>query len=206
MPTKTKSTTKKSTAKQRPSSLHAPPSTLHSSRSTLHAPLSRGGDPSLVAKPVSDSRIRLSLPMNPDMANALGDVHGGMIMKLVDEAGGFAAMKHARNVTVTVAMDSMTFLSPVHVGDLLTLNASVNWVGRSSIEVGVRVEAENVLTGHITHTNSAYLVYVALDQYGHPTAAPPLLLESPEEQRRWEQGEARQAHRLKHATPKPHHT
>lgn len=134
--------------------------------------------------------------MNPDMANALGDVHGGMIMKLVDEAGGFAAMKHARNITVTVALDSMTFLSPVHVGDLLTLNASVNWVGRSSIEVGVRVEAENVVTGRITHTNSAYLVYVALDQYGQPTPVPPLVLENEQERRRWEQSAARQKHRL----------
>ena len=134
--------------------------------------------------------------MNPDMANALGNVHGGMIMKLVDEAGGFAAMKHARNVTVTVAMDSMTFLSPVKIGALVSLNASVNWVGRTSIEVGIRVEAENVLTGQITHTNSAYLVYVALDQFGQPTPVPPLIVETEEEERRWEEGAARQAHRL----------
>lgn len=157
----------------------------------------RGGDPSLAPKRVGDSQVRLSLPMNPDLANALGNVHGGMIMKLVDEAGGFAAMKHARNVTVTVAMDSMTFLSPVKIGALLTLNASVNWVGRSSIEVGVRVEAENVVTGNITHTNSAYLVYVALDQYGQPTPVPPLIVETEEEKRRWEEGAARQQHRLK---------
>lgn len=159
----------------------------------------RGGDPSFPPKRVSDSQVRLSLPMNPDLTNALGNVHGGEIMKLVDEAGGFAAMKHARNVTVTVAMDSMTFLSPVHVGALLTLNASVNWVGRTSIEVGVRVEAENVVTGHITHTNSAYLVYVALDQYGQATPVPPLIVESEEEIRRWEEGAARQAHRLRNA-------
>ncbi len=134
--------------------------------------------------------------MNPEQANALGDVHGGTIMKLVDEAGGFAAMKHARNIAVTVAVDSMRFLSPVHVGDLLTLNASVNWVGRTSIEVGVRVEAENVLTGQVTHTNSAYLVYVALDAHGQPTPVPPLILETEEERRRWKEGAARQAHRL----------
>lgn len=159
----------------------------------------RGGDSALPPKRVSDSQVRLALPMNPDLTNALGNVHGGEIMKLVDEAGGFAAMKHAQNVTVTVAMDSMTFLSPVHVGALLTLNASVNWVGRTSIEVGIRVEAENVLTGHITHTNSAYLVYVALDQYGQPTPVPPLLIETEAERRRWEEGAARQAHRLKHS-------
>ncbi len=143
--------------------------------------------------------------MNPDLANALGNVHGGEIMKLVDEAGGFAAMKHARNVAVTVAMDSMTFLSPVHVGALLTLNASVNWVGRTSMEVGVRVEAENVVTGQVTHTNSAYLVYVALDQYGQATPVPPLLVETDQERRRWEQAAARQAHRLQHAKNQEQH-
>lgn len=165
----------------------------------------RGGDPTFTPKRVSDSQVRLSLPMNPDLANALGNVHGGQIMKLVDEAGGFAAMKHARNVTVTVAMDSMTFLSPVHVGALLSLNASVNWVGRTSIEVGVRVEAENVVTGHVTHTNSAYLVYVALDQYGQATPVPPLIVESADEKRRWEEGAARQAHRLQVAKRETSH-
>lgn len=167
----------------------------------LPSPISnaRGGDPALTPKRVTDSQVRLSLVMNPDLANALGNVHGGQIMKLVDEAGGFAAMKHARNVAVTVAMDSMTFLSPVHVGALLTLNASVNWVGRTSMEVGVRVEAENVVTGNVTHTNSAYLVYVALDQYGQATPVPPLIVETSEEKRRWEQAAARQAHRLHHA-------
>ncbi len=169
--------------------------------STLRA-RALGGDPALSPKHASESQVRLSLPMNPDMANALGNVHGGIIMKLVDEAGGFCAMKHARNVTVTVAMDSMTFLSPVRIGSLVSLNASVDWVGRTSIEVGIRVEAENVLTGQVTHTNSAYLVYVALDQHGQPTPVPPLLIESQEELRRWEQGAARQAHRLKVAKTK----
>jgi uncharacterized protein (TIGR00369 family) len=166
------------------------------------SPDARGGDPALQPKRVSDSQVRLSLPMNPDMANALGNVHGGIIMKLVDEAGGFAAMKHARNVTVTVAMDSMTFLSPVKIGALVSLQASVNWIGRTSIEVGVRVEAENVVTGHVTHTNSAYLVYVALDQYGQSTPVPPLLVETEDEKRRWDEGAARQAHRLKQAKSK----
>jgi uncharacterized protein (TIGR00369 family) len=175
--------------------------------SNLRSPISnvRGGDSALTPKRVSDSQVRLSLVMNPDLANALGNVHGGQIMKLVDEAGGFAAMKHARNVAVTVAIDSMTFLSPVHVGALLTLNASVNWVGRTSMEVGVRVEAENVVTGHVTHTNSAYLVYVALDQYGQATPVPPLIVETDEEKRRWEQAAARQAHRLQHAGQKESH-
>lgn len=156
----------------------------------------RGGDPNLPPKRVADSQVRLAVLMNPNQANALGDVHGGEIMKLVDEAGALTAMKHARRVVVTVAIDSMTFLSPVHVGDLVTLNASVNYVGRTSMEVGVRVEAENVVTGQVTHTNSAYAVYVALDAAGRPTPVPPLWLTSDEERRRWEEGAARQAHRL----------
>lgn len=105
-------------------------------------------------------------------------------------------MRHARRPTVTIALDSMTFLSPVRVGNLLTLHASVNWVGRSSIEVGVRVEAENPVTGEITHTNSAYAVYVALDDRGRPSPVPPLVLETDEERRHWEEGEERQQLRL----------
>lgn len=162
----------------------------------------RGGDPSLLPRSVADSQVRFSAAMNPAQANPLGDVHGGVIMKLVDEAGGYAATKHARNIAVTVAVDTMTFLSPVHVGDLLTLSASVNWVGHTSIEVGVRVEAENVITGKVTHTNSAYLVYVALDRYGVPTPVPPLRVTTREEEQRWKQGAARQAHRLAQANRK----
>ncbi len=192
MQTKTKRTKKTASARRARTSAEPPPPALDV----------RGGDKTLAPKRVGDSQMRLSLVMNPDLANPLGNVHGGEIMKLVDEGGGFAAMKHARNVTVTVAMDSMTFLSPVHVGALLSLNASVNWVGRTSMEVGVRVEAENVVTGHITHTNSAYLVYVALDQYGQATPVPPLILENDEERRRWEEGAARQRYRLAQANKK----
>lgn len=156
----------------------------------------RGGDPRFDAKRVQDSQVTLAVAMNPADANPLGDVHGGVIMKLVDEAGGICAIRHARHPTVTVAMDSMTFLSPVRVGDLVTFRASINWIGRTSIEVGIRVEAENVLTGQVTHTNSAYAVYVALDDDGKPTAIPPLIVESEEEIRHWEEGVHRQAHRL----------
>jgi uncharacterized protein (TIGR00369 family) len=156
----------------------------------------RGGDPKLEAKRVQDSQVTLAVAMNPADANPLGDVHGGVIMKLVDEAGGICAIRHARRPTVTVTMDSVTFLSPVRVGDLVTLRASINWVGRTSIEVGIRVEAENVLTGQVTHTNSAYAVYVALDDGGKPTPVPPLLLENDEELRHWEEGVHRQGHRL----------
>lgn len=178
------------------------PSTVHRPPSWDGRPSAFGGDSDLQPKRAADSQARLSILLNPDQANSLGDVHGGVIMKLVDEAGAISAMKHARNIVVTVAVDSMTFLSPVHVGDLVTLNASVNWVGRTSLEVGVRVEAENVLSGKVTHTNSAYLVYVALDAYGQPTPVPPLLLETDMERRRWDEGAARQAHRLKGVSKK----
>lgn len=147
-------------------------------------------------KTVAASRVQLHQLMLPEHANAYGNVHGGLIMKMVDETGGIAAMRHAQRPCVTVAMDSMSFVSPVHVGELLCCVASVNYVGKSSLEVGVRVHAENPITGVITHTNSAYLVYVAIDDDGRPTQVPALLLETDEERRRWEQARERQAHRL----------
>ncbi len=162
----------------------------------------RGGDARLTPKRVRDSQLTLAVAMNPADANPLGDVHGGVVMKLVDEAGGLCAIRHARRPTATIAMDSMTFLSPVRVGDLVTFLASINWVGRTSIEVGIRVEAENVLTGQVTHTNSAYAVYVALDDEGKPMAVPPLILETDEERRHWQEGAYRQEHRLARAQRK----
>ncbi len=157
----------------------------------------RGGDSQLAPKHASDSEIIYSQQMMPSDANPLGNVHGGVVMKLVDEAGGLAAMRHARRPVVTVAVDSMSFLSPVKVGHLLTLRSAVNWVGHTAIEVGVRVEAENPITGEITHTNSAFAVYVALDDEGHPCPVPPLILETEEQKRRWDEAQARQELRLK---------
>lgn len=143
-----------------------------------------------------DSIITLTQVMGPTTANSLGNVHGGLIMKLCDEAGGMAAAKHARNSAVTVTVDSMSFFSPVHVGNLLTVTAEVTWVGRTSIETMVRVTAERVITGEVTHTNNAYFVYVALDENGRPTPVPPLRLETEEEKLRFERGAQRQAYRL----------
>ncbi len=137
--------------------------------------------------------------MQPEHANALGNVHGGVIMKLIDEAGGLCATRHARRPAVTVAVDSLRFLSPVHVGDYVTFTAHLNWTGRTSMEAEVNVEAENLLTGEKTHTNSAYLVFVALGQDGHPVEVPGLILETEEERRRWLQGAQRQADRLSRA-------
>jgi len=147
-------------------------------------------------KRVKDSQVTLNQLMLPEDANYMGNVHGGVIMKLVDNTGGLCAMRHAQHQVVTVAIDSMTFYSPVHVGNVLTLSASLNWVGRSSMEVGVRVVAENPLTGECTHTNTAFLVYVALDNTGKPVEAPPLILETDEERRRWTEAEVRQQRRL----------
>src|SRR5574339_45459 len=143
-------------------------------------------------KPVSASRVTLSQLMHLEHANLLGNVHGGWIMKLVDEAGALACMRHAQKKVVTVAIDSMTFRQPIKLGDLVILNAEVTYTGRTSIEAEVQVLAENPITGERTHTNTAYLVYVALDDEGEPTPVPPLRLETEDEKRKAEQAKERQ--------------
>jgi uncharacterized protein (TIGR00369 family) len=135
-------------------------------------------------KSVSASRITMAVQMNPEDANPVGNVHGGVIMKYVDTAGGGVAVRHARNIAVTASIDRLDFHHPVYVGDLLILKASLNHVGRSSMEVGVRVEAENLLTGEVRHTASAYLTYVAINKEGKPQPVPPLILETEEDNRR----------------------
>jgi len=141
----------------------------------------------------------LTQMMGVQDANNLGNVHGGIIMKLCDEAGGIAAAKHARRPAVTVTVDSMTFLNPVHIGDLLTVEAEVTWAGRTSLETRVVVTTENVLSGVVTHTNTAYFVYVALDDNGRPAPVPPLICETEAERVRYAAAEARRARRLREA-------
>jgi uncharacterized protein (TIGR00369 family) len=143
------------------------------------------------------SRITISQLMHPEHANLLGNVHGGWIMKLVDEAGALACMRHAQKKVVTVAIDSMTFREPIRIGDLIILNAEVTYTGRTSMEVGVQVLAENPVTGERTHTNNAWLVYVALDDDGNPTPVPPLVAESEEDRRKMTEALERQERRLK---------
>jgi len=150
----------------------------------------------LTPKPASASSVSLIRPMDLTDANLLGNVHGGEVMKLVDNAGGLAAMKHCGGPVVTVALDEMSFIEPVYVGDVVTVKAMVNDVGRTSLEVGVRVEAENVVTGRRVHTSSAYLVYVALDKDGKPRPVPPLLAETEEEQQRQREAKLRREARL----------
>jgi len=135
--------------------------------------------------------------MLPSDANPMGNVHGGTILKMVDVAAGVAALRHARMNTVTASIDRMDFYNPVYVGNLLTLKASVNYVGTTSMEVGVRIEAENLRTGKVTHTGSCYLTYVAIDENGHPTEVPDIVPETPEEKRRWEAGKRRREERLR---------
>ncbi len=153
-----------------------------------------GPDPA--SKPVSASRVCLAQLMQPLDANLHGNVHGGVIMRLMDEAGGAAAMRHAERAVVTVAVDQVLFMEPIHLGDLVTLTAVVTYVGRTSIEVRIDVTSQHLLTGQQSHTNTAYFVYVALDATGHPAAVPPLLLETEAERQQWQAAQERQAYRL----------
>ncbi|HEX6383544.1 MAG TPA: acyl-CoA thioesterase [Anaerolineae bacterium] len=148
------------------------------------------------SKRPQQSQVILTQVMGPADANVLGNVHGGIIMKLCDEAGGMAAIKHARRPVVTVVVDSMSFHSPVHIGNLVTVMAEVTWAGRTSMETRVVVTAEDVLTGEVTHTNTAYFVYVALDEKGRPAPVPGLIFETEEEMARFERAAQRQEYRL----------
>ena len=145
---------------------------------------------------MSASQISIAQLMQPEHANNLGNVHGGWVMKLVDEAGALACMRHAQRRVVTVAIDQMVFRQPIRIGDLVNLKAEVTYVGRTSLEAEVQVTAEDPVTGEQTHTNTAYLVYVALDKHGKPAPVPPLIAETEEEKQRMKKAEERQQHRL----------
>lgn len=149
------------------------------------------------SKTIHASRVTISQLMHPEHANLLGNIHGGWIMKLVDEAGALACMRHAQRKVVTVAIDSMVFRQPIRIGDLIIINAEVSYVGRTSLEAEVQVLAENPITGEQTHTNTAYLVYVALDDEGRPTSVPGLIAETDDEKRRMGKAQERQERRLK---------
>lgn len=149
-----------------------------------------------MAKPPSASRIVLNTLMMPEHANHFGNVHGGIVTKLCDEAAAISAMRHAREPAVTVAIDSMTFQKPIRIGDLVTCTAWVSYVHKSSMEVTVLVHAENPITGERSFTNSAFLVFVALGKDGRPTEVPDLLLETDDERAAFAAGRGRQEHRL----------
>ena len=155
-------------------------------------------EPPVTPKPASDSHVTLTQMMEVTDANVAGNVHGGVIMRLVDTAAALAAIRHAGGLAVTVSLDEMTFLEPVHIGDVVTLRACVNDVGTTSMECGVRVEAESPISGRRVHAASAYLVFVAIDDEGRPRPVPPLVAQTETEQRRQREAKLRRQTRMAH--------
>lgn len=148
------------------------------------------------ATSVNETQHETTQLMMPQHANVLGNVFGGVILAMMDTAAGIAALRHARTICVTASVDRVDFRLPIHIGDLVIMKASVNYVGRTSMEVGVRVETEHLLTGERRHTNSCYLTFVAIDKEGKPVAVPPIKPETPEQVRRYEAAKQRRARRL----------
>ena len=142
-------------------------------------------------KTVCESRVEMAQVMLPVDANLAGNVHGGSIMKLIDTAAGIAALRHCRTNVVTASMDRLDFHGPVFVGELVILRASINYAGKTSMEVGVRVEAENLLTGEVRHTNSAYLTMVAMGKNRRPIKVPKIMPKTQDERRRFDEGKIR---------------
>jgi len=156
------------------------------------------------AKKISDSKVELAQVMMPEHSNAAGNVHGGYILKLVDQAGAIVAARHTHSNAVTASLDRMDFISPVYVGNLVFAKASCNYVSRTSMEIGVRVEAECLRTGTHTHVGSAYLTFVALGEDDKPTQIPKLILETEEEKHRFEEAKKRRELRLQQVKKHKH--
>lgn len=152
--------------------------------------------PSDTPRTVRATAHETSQIMMPQHANALGHVFGGVIMSMVDTTAAVSAMRHARMTCVTASVDRVDFREPVHVGDLVIMRSTVNFVGKTSMEVGVRVDTENLLDGVRRHTNSCYLTFVAIDRNGRPVPVPPIVPESDVEKRRYEAAKARRRRRL----------
>jgi acyl-CoA hydrolase len=148
------------------------------------------------ARPVHESQHETAQLMMPQHANVIGHVFGGVVLSMMDTTAAVSAIRHARVVCVTVSVDRVDFREPIHVGELLIMKSSVNFVGRTSMEIGVRVETENLLTGVRRHTNSCYMTFVAVDRNGKPVPVPPLRPESPDEIRRHEAAKSRREARL----------
>lgn len=151
------------------------------------------------SKKVSESRVEIAQIMYPEHANPAGNVHGGYIVKLVDQAAAIAGARHTHQNVVTASVDRMDFISPVYIGNLVFAKASINYTGRTSMEIGVRVEAECLRTGIHTHVGSAYLTFVALDDTDKPVEIPQIIPESEEEKRRFREAQERREKRLKKA-------
>jgi uncharacterized protein (TIGR00369 family) len=147
---------------------------------------------------VADSSVTLTQMMEVTDANVAGNVHGGVIMRLVDTAAALAAIKHSGGLALTVAIDEMTFLEPVQIGEVIVLRAAVNDVGTTSMECGVRVDAHDPVTAAVRHVNSAYLVFVAVDEDGRPRPVPDLVAETDAERRRQREAKLRRRRRIEH--------
>lgn len=153
--------------------------------------------PDLPGKPVRESYSEYSELALPNDSNSLGNLLGGKVMHLVDLAGAMAAMRHSRNVVVTAAVDQMSFLHPVRIGQWVKLYSAVNRVFRSSMEVGVKVFVEDLIRGETQHTSSAYLTFVAIDDAGKPISVPPVIPETGDEKRRFLEAGLRREYRLR---------
>ncbi|MFA5517936.1 MAG: acyl-CoA thioesterase [Spirochaetota bacterium] len=147
-------------------------------------------------KKVAESSVTIVQQMNQADANLAGNVHGGVIMKLIDNTAGIVGARHTKGNVVTASIDRIDFHSPVFVGDLLRVSASINYVGQTSMEIGVRVEAENFISGEVRHTGSAYLTFVSLDENFRTKQIPPVILETEVEKRRNCEAEERKKLRL----------
>ena len=154
------------------------------------------------AKKISDSRVVMAQVMTMQDVNIAGNVHGGVIMKLMDTAAGVVAYRHARTNVVTATIDRLDFHHPVYVGDFVTIKASLNLVGRTSMEIGVQAKTENLITGEKRHTASANITMVAIGQDGRPAEVSPLILETAEEKQRNLEALARKEARLRETKPK----
>ncbi|HUF26465.1 MAG TPA: acyl-CoA thioesterase [Gemmatimonadaceae bacterium] len=151
-----------------------------------------------------ESEHETSEIMMPQHANNLGHVFGGVILSMMDRTAAVAAIRHARNSCVTVSIDRVDFREPIHLGDLVVMKASVNFAGRTSMEIGVRVEAEDLITGLRRHTNSCYMTFVAVDRNGRPIPVPAVRPETPDEQRRYAAAQERRRRRLEERESETH--
>lgn len=149
------------------------------------------------AKSVTESQVIMTEMVLPSDTNALGTIFGGKVVSLIDIAAAMAAGKHARSVVVTASIDALHFIAPVKLGEYIHIKASVNYAGRTSMEVGVRVDKENPLTGEMKHTATAYLTFVALDSDGKPKSVPPVVPTNEDEKRRFQEAQKRREARMK---------
>jgi acyl-CoA hydrolase len=161
--------------------------------------------PKSEARTVSETQHETAQIMMPQHANVLGHVFGGVVLSMMDTTAAVSAIRHARLSCVTVSVDRVDFREPIHVGDLVIMKSSVNFVGRTSMEIGVRVETENLLTGLRRHTNSCYLTFVAIDRNGKPVPVPRLEPETPEEIRRFKAAKERRERRLQERVAEGRH-